>query len=86
MLNSKSISSIELQFKNYYIIRMFQMEYSQKTNELLDVLELNEINLLLNKESTNSLRGLLIGLENGLVISQDENNKAHLERFLSFLG
>lgn len=86
LLNSKSISSIELQFKNYYIIRMFQMEYSQKTNELLDVLELNEINLLLNKESTNSLRGLLIGLENGLVISQDENNKAHLERFLSFLG
>ena len=86
LLNSKSISSIELQFENYYIIRMFQMEYSKKTNELLDVLELNEINLLLKQESTASLRGLLIGLENGLVISQDENKKAHLERFISFLG
>ena len=86
LLNSKSVSSIELQFENYSIIRLFQMEYSQRINELLDVLELNDIKLLLNKESTNSLCGLLIGLENGLVISQDENNKAHLERFLSFLG
>ena len=85
-LNSKSVSSIELQFENYSIIRLFQMEYSQKTNELLDLFELNDIKLLLNQESTNSLRGLLIGLENGLVISQDKNNKAHLERFLSFLG
>ena len=61
------------------------MEYSKKTNELISLIEANGIKLLLNQECTTSLRGLLIGLENGLVISQDENNKAHLEKFLSLL-
>lgn len=62
------------------------MDNSKKINSLLDLIDLNGIKILLNQECTTSLRGLLIGLENGLVISQDENNKAHLERFLSFLG
>lgn len=85
LLNSKSISEVELQFENYSIIRLFQMEYSKKTIELISLIEANGIKLLLNQECTTSLRGLLIGLENGLVISQDENNKAHLEKFLSLL-
>ena len=62
------------------------MDNSKKINSILDLIDLNGIKILLNQECTTSLRGLLIGLENGLVISQDENNKAHLERFLSFLG
>lgn len=86
LLTSKAFSEIEFQFKSYNIIHLFQMDNSKRINSLLDLIDLNGIKILLNQECTTSLRGLLIGLENGLVISQDENNKAHLERFLSFLG
>lgn len=86
LLTSKAFSEIEFQFKSYNIIHLFQMDNSKKINSLLDLIDLNGIKILLNQECTTSLRGLLIGLENGLVISQDENNKAYLERFLSFLG
>lgn len=86
LLKSKSVSEVELQFENYSIIRLFQMEYSKKTNELINLIEANGIKLLLNQECTASLRGLLVGLENGLVISQDDNNKTHLEKFLSLLN
>ena len=86
LLNSKSVNEVELQFENYSIIRLFQLEYSKKTNELITLIEKNGIKLLLNQECTASLRGLLVGLENGLVISQDENNKTNLEKFLSLLN
>lgn len=86
LLTSKAFSEIEFQFKSYNIIHLFQMDNSKRINSLLYLIDLNGIKILLNQECTTSLRGLLIGLENGLVISQDENNKAHLERFLSFLG
>ena len=86
LLTSKAFSEIEFQFKSYNIIHLFQMDNSKKINSLLDLIDLNGIKILLNQECTTSLRGLLIGLENGLVISQDENNKTNLEKFLSLLN
>lgn len=40
------------------------MEKSKETNELINLINLNGIKLLLDKECIASLRGLLIGLEN----------------------
>ena len=82
---SKSINEMELQFESYNIISLFQTFDQTRMNALLDLIDLNGIKIVLNQECANSLRGLLIGLENGLVISQSENNKANLERFLSLM-
>ena len=83
---SKSINEMELQFESYNIISLFQTYDQMRMNALLDLIDLNGIKIVLNQECANSLRGLLIGLENGMVISQSENNKANLERFLSLMG
>lgn len=48
LLDSKSISEIELQFKSYSIILLFQMEKSKETNELINLINLNGIKLLLD--------------------------------------
>lgn len=58
------------------------MEKLKETNELINLINLNGIKLLLDKECIASLSGLLIGLENGLVISGDKDNKDHLKKFL----
>lgn len=83
LINFNVIKKIKLTINPDSVIKLFLGEQSTITNNLVDLYKDKKIEFSLNEDAKKSFDGLLIGIENGLVISEKEFIEKEIRNFIS---
>lgn len=83
LINFNVIKKIKLTINPDSVIKLFLDEQSTITNNLVDLYKDKKIEFSLNEDAKKSFDGLLIGIENGLVISEKEFIEKEIRNFIS---
>lgn len=83
LINFDVIKKIKLTINPDSVIKLFLGEQSTITNNLVDLYKDKKIEFSLNEDAKKSFDGLLIGIENGLVISEKEFIEKEIRNFIS---
>lgn len=83
LINFNIIEKINLTIYPDSVIKLFLDEQSTITNNFVELYKKEKIKFSLNEEAKKSFTGLLIGIENGLVISEKEFIEKEIRNFIS---
>ena len=83
LINFNVIKRINLTINPNLAIKLFLDEQSTITNNFVELYKGKKIKFSLNEDAKKSFNGLLVGIENGLVISEKEFIEKEIRNFIS---
>ena len=83
LINFNLIEKIKLTIAPDAVIKLFLDEQSTITNNFIDLYKGNGVGFSLNEDAKKSFYGLLIGIENGFVVSEKESIEKEIRNFIS---
>lgn len=83
LINFNVVKKIKLTINPDSVIKLFLDEQSSITNNFVELYKDKKIEFSLNEDAKKSFDGLLIGIENGLVISEKEFVENEIRNFIS---
>ena len=83
LINFNVIKRINLTINPNLAIKLFLDEQSTITNNFVELYKGKKIKFSLNEDAKKSFNGLLVGIENGLVVSEKEFIEKEIRNFIS---